>query len=50
MQIMHGLDRSAHPLFLGPMELDNPQHRAPLPELVDPVVQSGLGHNDHVGT
>ena len=38
----------AHPLILIPMELFDSQHRAPFPELVDPVVQGGLGHNDHV--
>ncbi len=32
------------------MELDNPEDWAPLPELVHPVVQGGLGHNNHVGT
>jgi len=32
------------------MELDNPEDWAPLSELVHPVVQGGLGHNDHVGT
>ena len=31
------------------MELDSPDDRAPLLELVDPVVQRGLGDNDHVG-
>ena len=31
------------------MELDDAQDRAPLPELVHPVVQGGLGHDDHVG-
>lgn len=43
------LTGTTHPLFLGTMELDNTQHWAPLPELIDPVVQCGLGHNDHVG-
>ena len=38
-----------HPLFLGAMEFDSPDDGAPLPELVDPVVQGGLGHDDHVG-
>ena len=38
-----------HPLFLGAVELDSPDDGAPLPELVDPVVQGGLGHDDHVG-
>ncbi len=42
--------RGAHPLILVAMELDNSENRAPLPELVHPVVQGGLGHNDHVGT
>lgn len=31
------------------MKLDDTQHWAPFPELVDPVVQSGLWHDDHVG-
>jgi hypothetical protein len=30
------------------MELDSPDDGAPLPELVDPVVQRGLWHDDHV--
>ena len=42
--------RGAHPLILIAMELDNPEDRAPLPKLIHPVVQGGLGHNDHVGT
>jgi len=37
-------------LILVAMELDNPEDWAPLPELIHPVVQGGLGHNDHVGT
>jgi len=30
------------------MEFDSPNDGAPLPELIDPIVQGGLGHNDHV--
>ncbi len=39
----------AYSLILVAMELDGTDARAPLAKLVDPVVQSGLGHNDHVG-
>lgn len=38
----------AYALFLGAMEFDSPDDGAPPPELIDPVVQGGLGHNDHV--
>jgi hypothetical protein len=38
----------SHPLLLVAMELDRAQHRAPLAELVHPVVQRGLRHDDHV--
>ena len=38
----------AYPLILVAMELDHTQNGAPLSELVHPVVQGGLGHNDHV--
>lgn len=31
------------------MEFDGADDGAPLAELVDPVVQGGLGHDDHVG-
>ena len=31
------------------MELGCPKNGAPLPELVHPVVQRRLGHNDNVG-
>ena len=37
-----------HPLFLGAVELDSPDDGAPLAELVDPVVEGGLGDDDHV--
>lgn len=40
---------ATHPLFLIAMELDSPDDRAPLLELVDPVVQRGLGDDNHVG-
>lgn len=31
------------------MELDSSDDRAPFLELIDPVVQGGLGDDDHVG-
>lgn len=37
-----------YPLFLGAMKFDSPDGWAPLTELIDPIVQGGLGHNDHV--
>lgn len=37
-----------HPLVLIAMELDGPQAGAPLAELIHPVVQRGLGHNNQV--
>lgn len=40
---------AAYPLLLVAMKLDNSQNGAPLPELIDPVVKGGLGHNHHVG-
>ncbi len=32
------------------MKLDSPDDRTPFLELIDPVVQSGLGDDDHVRT
>jgi len=36
-------------VVLGAVEFDGPDHGAPLPKLVDPVVQRRLGHDDEVG-
>ena len=40
--------RGTHALLLVAVELDRAHDGAPLAELVHPVVQRGLGHDDHV--
>lgn len=44
----HPPSRRAHPLLRVAVELDRLDDGAPAPELVQPVVQRGLGHDDHV--
>lgn len=39
----------AYPLLLISVELHSSDNRAPLPELIDPVMKRGFWNNDHVG-